>query len=77
MAKESYFVSDKHKPLTSPFLGSIVFGMALDYYNAPQWLWGVVGVFVVCYWMIYLAEGFIMKPKTLDFTKEHGWKIRE
>ena len=76
MANETFHVSAKNRRFSSPVLGTIVYGMAMDYYNAPQWLWGVVGVLVTLYWILCIAEIVLHKPKIVEFTKE-GWKIRE
>ena len=77
MANEAYYVSAKNRRIRTPMLSTVVYGMALDYYNAPQWLWLIVGVLLSLYWIAYLFEGFAVKANIIEFTKEHGWKIRE
>lgn len=76
MANETFHVSDKNRRLHTPLMGTIVYGMALDYYNAPQWLWWVVAVLLSIYWVYYLIELFVGKYKTVEFTKD-GWKVHE
>ena len=76
MANEFYYVSAKNRRLHTPLMGTIVYSMALDYYNAPQWLWGVVAVLLSIYWVYYLIELFVGKHKTVEFTKD-GWKVHE
>lgn len=77
MANEAYYVSAKNRRLDSPYLGTLVYAMFLDYYNAPMWLWWCISVVMVLYWVLYLFEGFAIKANIIEFTKEHGWKIRE
>ena len=76
MANEFYYVSAKNRRLHTPFMGTIVYGMALDYYSAPQWLWAVTGTILALYWILYLVEGFKVKHKIVEFTKD-GWKVHE
>ena len=46
---------------------TIVALLALDYWNAAQWLYGAVGVFLVVSWIVNLAKIFTQeKVKLFD-----------
>lgn len=49
-------IDRKNLPQSSPLLGTIVLWLALDYWNAPGWLWGVIGTLVVVLWLAFIAE---------------------
>ena len=44
-------ISRKNLPTRMPLLGTIVYATALDYWNAPQWAWGAVGLLIVVAWI--------------------------
>lgn len=49
MAKHKV-IAWKYLPSRYPIGGTIVWWLFLDRLNAPGWVWGVVGVFVVTVW---------------------------
>jgi hypothetical protein len=40
-----------HLPAKLPLVQSIVAWMALDFYGAPGWLWGVLGTLFAALWV--------------------------
>ena len=38
-----------------PFVGTIVYVTALDYWNAPQWLLGAVGLLLLIGWIGFIV----------------------
>ncbi len=46
-------INKKNLPSRIPLVGTIVYITALDYWNAPEWLWGVVGVIMVVGWVSF------------------------
>lgn len=44
-------ISSKNLPTKIPVLSTVVYATALDYWNAPQWLWGAVGLLMALAWI--------------------------
>jgi hypothetical protein len=44
-------LSIKNLPSRLPFLHTVLYFLALDYWQAPQWLWGVLGAVLVFMWI--------------------------
>lgn len=44
-------ISSKNLPTTIPISWTLVFAFALDKWNAPQWLWGAIGLLVLFAWI--------------------------
>lgn len=47
-------ISSKNLPRRAPFLDTIVYVTAMDYWNAPQWLWGAVGLLLLIGWISFI-----------------------
>lgn len=54
----------KNIPLNIPLTRTVVFALALDYWNIPGWLCGVVGVILFLHWVIVLYD--IQTRETID-----------
>src|SRR5690606_39741913 len=52
-------ISRSNLPARSPILSTIVFALAMDYWNAPQWLWGAIGLFMLVIWIAWIMTFFI------------------
>jgi hypothetical protein len=48
-------INSKNLPSRMPLLGTIVYATALDYWNAPQWAWGAVGLLIVVAWIGWIV----------------------
>ena len=53
MAKR-FIIPQTHFPVRAPLWQSVVLYMALDIYNAPGWLWGVMGTIAAILWIIFV-----------------------
>ena len=49
-------ISWKNLPKRSPFLATIVYGMALDRWNAPEWLYGFIGAILIGSWVVFIRS---------------------
>ncbi|WP_421977847.1 hypothetical protein [Roseivirga seohaensis] len=48
-------ISRKNLPKNLPFMGTLTCILALDYWNAPEWLWGVIGALLLISWIVVIA----------------------
>lgn len=44
-------INNKNLPIKFPVLATVVYATALDYWGAPQWVWGAVGLLTVIAWV--------------------------
>lgn len=44
-------IKRKNLPQRLPLFDTLLASLALDHWNAPQWLWGVFGALFVIYWI--------------------------
>lgn len=51
-------ISRKNIPSRTPIPSTVLYALAMDYWNAPQWLWGVFGVFIVLMWIFWVSSFF-------------------
>jgi len=51
-------ISKKNLPIRSPILATVVYVLSMDYWNAPQWLWGAVGLLLVFIWIGWIISFF-------------------
>lgn len=51
-------ISKKNLPTRSPILATVVYVLAMDYWNAPQWLWGAVGLLLIFIWIAWIVSFF-------------------
>ena len=57
--KEKKVISSKNLPTRSPILSTLVYVLALSYWNAPQWVWGAIGVLLLIIWVTWIASWFL------------------
>lgn len=53
--KSKKVIKKSNLPARSPILGTIVYVLAMDYWNAPQWFWGVAISFMALIWIAWIA----------------------
>ena len=46
----------KNTPSKAPITFSLVLYLCMDKWNAPEWLWGVVGVIMIIIWIVILID---------------------
>lgn len=61
-------ISRKNLPTKPPTIATVVAILALDYWNAPQWLWGALGVVFVIIWVAWIVQMF--QEKQFDIFKD-------
>lgn len=54
--KKKKVIRVENLPTRLPLLPTLLIAIALDYFNAPQWLWGVVGFGAFLVWTICIIE---------------------
>jgi hypothetical protein len=57
-------ISYKNRPATLPLWQTLTIFLMMDRFNAPGWLWGVIGTIVVLWWIGAIAN--ISKQKEVD-----------
>lgn len=65
MAKKRIVLPLSHIPAKPPLLASIVYYMALDFYQAPGWAWGVVGTLMAVIWIVWLIVALQQEERAL------------
>ena len=51
-------IKRKYLPSRSPLASSIVYLLALEYWNAPQWAWGCVCFLIILVWVNFIISFF-------------------
>lgn len=54
--KSKKVLSMNNLPTRFPIWGTITCWLALDHWNAPQWLYGAMGLFFIILWGIAIHE---------------------
>ena len=54
-------ISKKNLPTRSPILATVVYVLAMDYWNAPQWFWGAIVLIMVFIWIVWAVSFFTEK----------------
>ena len=67
--KKNKVIAAKNFPTRLPFATTALLVMAMDYYKAPSWLYGVAGTIVVIVWVIGIV-GLIKEQRVDIFNKE-------
>lgn len=49
------YINHANLPPKLPALGTLVIYMALDYFHAPQWLWGAAVVVLAIVWIVMIV----------------------
>jgi predicted transcriptional regulator len=66
--KDLKVISGKCMPARSPISTALLWYIMLDFYNAPGWLWGVLGTFIGFWSIIFVIAQFREDPT--DIFKE-------
>lgn len=53
-------------PMRMPWLHTLVLWLALDYFHAPGWAWGAVGLFLLFAWICWVRDLATRKDLTLE-----------
>lgn len=61
-------IDNKNLPTKPPIFPTLVTAIALDYWHAPQWLWGALGLFWVIVWIACISV--ISKQEKTDIFAE-------
>ena len=56
MKKPKKVIASKNFPARLPVVPTLVIGISLDYWNAPEWLWGAIGFLVLLAWVGSIYE---------------------
>lgn len=56
-------------PAKFPFSLTLSLIIAMDYWNAPQWLWGILGTILFIIWVLIIIA-FVNEIETDIFKKE-------
>lgn len=54
-------ISRTNLPVKMPVMNTVITVLAFDYWNAPQWLWGIMGVVCLGVWIYVLVRFKIEK----------------
>jgi len=52
MKKKKRVLKPNNLPTKLPFFQTLIAMIAMDYYNAPQWVCGAVGLYVLLAWIV-------------------------
>jgi hypothetical protein len=51
-------IKSKYLPTHLPVASTLLYIIALDYWNAPQWVWGVVVTLLSMNWLLVIYNKF-------------------
>jgi hypothetical protein len=66
--KKSKVIKSKNLPTRLPLWQTITTLLALDYWNAPQWLWGVLATVFLIVWGVGVAG--LISEDSVDIFKD-------
>jgi len=66
--KTNKVLKSNNLPSRLPFFPTVITIIALDYWNAPQWLWGMLGVLFLLWWITSIIN--IATQKEVDLFKK-------
>lgn len=58
-----------------PIQSTLVVILALDHWNAPQWLWGVIGAIFGLFWIVSIIEFFRESRYEFDMDEMEKQKL--
>ena len=74
--KKHYYIKSTQPKI--PIMSTLLMYLVLDKFNAPEWIWGVIGFVYLCYWILNIF--LIFNSKGLDindlFSEEPKRKTR-
>ena len=56
--KKRNVIKSSNLRLRSPVMSGLIIYMALDKWNAPEWLWGVLGLLVLMWIITFIIDMF-------------------
>lgn len=69
MSKEKkYVISRENLPTKLPLFATLVTALACDYWDAPGWLWGALGVLFLALWIYAIIR--LMNDDDMDVIDE-------
>ena len=71
--KKTTVLSPENLPTRFPIAWTLVYVFALDKWNAPQWLWGAVGLLILLMWIGAITQK--IKEKRIDIFKDSDPKV--
>ena len=66
--KKIKVISNKSLPSKLPIWSSLTSFIALDYWNAPEWLWGAIGLFFLAAWVSIIIR--LLYQENIDVFEE-------
>ena len=70
--KKIKVISNKSLPSKLPISSSLTSFIALDYWNAPEWLWGAIGLFFLVAWVVIIIR--LLYQENIDVFEEKNLK---
>lgn len=55
----------KNLSMRSPLVATVAFWLALDYWHAPGWGWGVVGTIMGVLWIAWIVDCLNVEQKDI------------
>lgn len=72
--KTKKVIDAKNLPGKLPIWSTLTTALALDHWNAPEWLWGALGLFFLIGWIAVIASK--SREEQVDmFEKENTGKV--
>lgn len=69
-------IKSKYLPSRIPTIPTLSIVMALDYWNAPQWLWGVMLTLLGIVWISVIYQKVTEEEIELIETAPNGQKVK-
>ena len=66
MMKKKKVIGRNNLRMKSPITPTILFLLALDYWGAPEWLWGIVVFITVIFWGVFIYSFWSEESLTID-----------
>lgn len=60
-----YVIKRKYLPTKLPTIGTLCVALALDHWNAPEWLWAVMGTLYAIVWIACIVT--MCNEEDIDF----------
>ena len=65
--KKLQVINRKFLPTSLPLTSTLVFWLALDHWNAPGWLYGIVAFIMVIAWIVAIIAIYKEEPADVIF----------
>lgn len=73
--KKNKVIKSSSIETSSPMATTILYVLAMDYWNAPQWLWGAFGLILLAMWVLYFYSFFT--EERVDLFKDSNNKTKK